>query len=162
MMRKCTLAVVSVAELAGLVIVLLLLSACGTSGAAAELATEADDVLGVWHRTMRYQHFDFYMQLRPDGTMGFGRSPDKWEHEWSSHDFGFEGTHFSITETAFSAFETEVELGGDISCTGYSQAPDAVYEIQLLGNGNLKFVSAQDRCQWRREVLAFAEWAPVP
>jgi len=111
---------------------------------------------------MRWKSFDFYMQLRPDGTMGFGRAPDKWEYEWSSHDFAFERTHFSITDTGFSAFETEVELGGDVSCTGYSRAPDAIYEIQLLGNGNLKFVSAQDGCQWRREVLAFAEWEPVP
>jgi hypothetical protein len=108
---------------------------------------------------MRWKGFDFYMQLRPDGTMGLARAPDKWEYELSSHDFAFGGTHFSIAETSFAGFETAVE---DFSCTGGSRAPDAVYEIQLLGNGNLKFVSAQDGCQWRREVLALAEWKPVP
>lgn len=68
--------------LAGLVVVLVLLSACGTSSAPGELVTEADDVLGTWHRTKRFrQHSQTYVQLRADGTVGFSRAPDQWDYE---------------------------------------------------------------------------------
>lgn len=49
----------------------------------------------------------------------------------------------------------------DRSCTGATGAPTGVYEVQLPANGNLKFVSAQDGCQNRREILSLAEWEPV-
>jgi hypothetical protein len=147
--------------LAGLVVVLLLLSACGTSGAPGELVTEPDDVLGVWHRTKRFAYWErgIYFGLRADGTMGFSGVPDKWDYEWMTLEFDFEGTRFSVTETAFRGWgETE----RDESCATGIGAPSGVYEMQLLANGNLKFVNAQDNCYWRSEMFTEAEWEPVP
>ena len=147
--------------LASLVVVLLLLSACGTPAGPAEYATEPDDVLGVWHRTKRFRlHPQIYMQLREDGSMGISRVPDKWERELMSYEFAFDGTRFAVTETAFRI--TWGEGLSDFSCTGGVGAPDGAYEIQLLANGNLKFVNAEDNCVLRRELLGMAEWAPVP
>ena len=151
--------------LAGLVVVLLLLSACGTSSAPGELVTEADDVLGTWHRTKEWTQLtstlpQCYMQLRADGTGGVSRAPDKWDYEFMSLEFTFEGAEFSVSETAYRGFGED--YGRDMSCTTGYGAPDAVYEIQQLANGNLKFVNAQDECVWRRQLLADAEWEPVP
>ncbi len=39
--------------------------------------------------------------------------------------------------------------------------PDAIYEIHLLENGNLKFVAIDDTCSLRSGVLS-AEFASVP
>lgn len=76
-----------------------------------------------------------------------------------SLEFAFEGTQFSVTETAYRAYGEET---ADYSCTTGLGAPDGAYEIQLLANGNLKFVGAQDACDWRSELLTLAEWEPVP
>jgi hypothetical protein len=148
--------------LAGLVVVLLLLSACGGSGPPGEPVTKAEDVLGVWRRTERWSALrgsmpQMYMQVRADGTMGFSRAPGS-DYEWMSLDCAFEGTRFSVTETAFRGFGSEA---ADWSCTGGSGAPSGVYDIQLLANGNLEFVNAQDACQIRRETFTGTEWEPV-
>ncbi len=153
--------------LAGLVVVLLLLSACGGTGPPGEPVTKAEDVLGVWGRTKDYQLGsigqvlrNIHIKLEADGTMAFGMSPDKWDYEWMSLEFTFEGTQFSVSETAYRGYGELSER--DLSCTSGFGAPDAVYEIQQLANGNLKFVDAQDGCLWRRQLLADAEWEPVP
>jgi hypothetical protein len=139
---------------------LLALSACGGAGPPGEPVTKAEDLVGVWCRTERWRKAfpEIYMQFRADGTMGFSTVADKWDYEWMSLECAFEGTRLSVSETAFH-FRSEEAT--DTSCTGRSGAPSGVYEIQLLANGNLKFVNAQDNCEWRREILALAEWEPV-
>jgi hypothetical protein len=145
--------------LAGLVVVLILLSACGGSGPAGEPVTKAEDVLGVWHRTKRFANWErgIYFGLRADGTMGFSAVPDKWDYEWMTLEFDFEGTRFSVTETAFRGRGRH-----QYSCATGIGAPSGVYEMQLLANGNLKFVNAQDNCYWRSEMFTESEWEPVP
>jgi hypothetical protein len=147
--------------LAGLVVVLILLSACGGSGPAGEPVTKAEDVLGVWRRTKRWSAAfpAIYMQFRADGTMGFSTVPDKWDYEWMGVDFAFEGSRLSVTETTWRAWSSDPNPQ---SCTDGSGAPSGDYEIQLLANGNLKFVNAQDGCEYRREILTLAEWEAVP
>jgi hypothetical protein len=102
---------------------------------------------------------ELYMQFRGDGTIAFSRARGKWDYEWMSLDYTFDGTRLSITETAFAGGERD-KLP-DYSCAAAEGAPSGVYEMQLLANGNLKFVNAQDKCQWRREILTLAEWTPV-
>jgi hypothetical protein len=148
--------------LAGLVVVLLLLSACGGASPPGEPVTKAEGVLGVWRRTKRFAYWErgIYMGLRADGTMGFAAVPDKWDYEWATSEFDFEGTRFSVTETAFRGWGEE--WGRDESCATGLGAPSGVYEMQLLANGNLKFVNAQDDCYWRSEMFTEAEWEAVP
>jgi hypothetical protein len=136
------------------------LSACGGAGPPGEPVTKAEDVLGVWRRTSGWRHAfpEIYLQFRADGAMGFARVPDTWDYEWMSLECSFDGTRFSVTETAF---RWRTEEAQDYSCAGRG-APAGVYEIELLANGNLKFVNAQDNCEMRREILALAEWEPVP
>jgi hypothetical protein len=138
---------------------LLALSACGGAGNPGEPVTKAEDVLGVWRRTKRMAYWErgIYMQLRADGTMGFAAAPDS-DYEWATLECDFEGTRFSVTETAFRGWE---EYRGDVSCAVGIGVPSGVYEMQLLANGNLKFVNAQDNCYWRNKLFTEAEWEPV-
>lgn len=145
-----------------ILVLLLALSACGGAGPSGEPVTKAEDVVGVWSRTERWTVVqpipEMYMQVRADGTMGFSRVPDS-DYQWMSLDFAFQGTRFSVTETAFMGFVSNQPQ--EMSCTGGSGAPSGVYEIQMLANGNLEFVNAQDACQIRRETFTGTEWAPV-
>jgi hypothetical protein len=138
------------------------LSACSGAGPSGEPVTAAEDVVGVWSRTERWTVVqpipEMYMQVRADGTMGFSRVPGS-DYEWMSLDFAFEGTRFSVTETALRGFVSNQPQ--EMSCAGAVGAPTGVYEVQLLESGNLKFANAQDNCQIRREILAMAEWEPV-
>jgi hypothetical protein len=138
---------------------LLALSACGGAGPPGEPVTKAEDLVGVWRRTKRWRKAfpEIYMQFRADGTMGFSRVPDKWDYEWMSLECTFEGTRFSVSETAWQVWTEDAQ---DTSCTGGGE-PSGVYEMQLLTNGNLKFVNAQDNCHYRREILTLVEWEPV-
>ena len=144
---------------------LLALSACGGSGPSGEVITKGDDVLGVWRRTERWAHRgsgldirNMHVNLEADGTMAFGMSPDKWEYELCSEEFAFEGTQFKVTETTCPGLMGS--SSGDESCAGQGTL-SGVYEVQLLANGNLKFIDAGDTCQNRRQILTLAEWEPV-
>ena len=64
-----------------------------------------------------------------------------------------------ITETRFEGTKVFVkEIKG---YCGDDPTPDAIYEIQLLENGNLKWVAIEEPCGFRSGVLE-AEWAPIP
>ncbi len=145
-----------------ILVLLLALPACGGAGRPGEPVTKAEDVLGVWHRTQKWRKEvgEIYMRFTGDRTIGFAPVPDKWDYEWLTLECAFEGTRLSINEAALRGFAAEWETQ-DYSCTGGYGAPSGAYEVQLLANGNLKFVNAQDNCTWRREILSLAEWEPV-
>jgi hypothetical protein len=138
---------------------LLGLSACGVTGTSGQAATKAEDVAGIWRRTqpwtMAFGPQRWYVQLNLDGTMAMSPVPDKWDQPIASYEFGFEGSQFSLEQTHGRQF------GGERASCLDLEYPTAVYEVQLLSNGNLKFVQAQDPCPDRRGILADAEWAPV-
>jgi hypothetical protein len=139
-------------------ICLVALSACGSGGPSGETVTKAEDVVGVWHRTKGWLALrSVYMQMKADGTMGFGVAPDKWDYAFERCEFTFDGTECSVTETASTTLWDDLS---DWSCVGTGH-PSGVYEVQLLTNGNLKFVNAQDGCGMRKEILTIAEWEPV-
>ena len=144
------------------------LSACGGSGP--QLVTKADDIVGVWRRTQTWDGAyetgiavkQWFLKLEADGTMAFGESPDQWDYEACSEEFAFEGTQCKVTETACPRFQGEIgeDKRFDYSCA-YLEAPSGVYEVQLLANGNLKFIDAGDNCQYRREILSLSDWELV-
>jgi len=138
---------------------LLALSACGGTGPSGEAATKAEDVAGIWGRTEVWRGIrggqQLYIQLNLDGTMALSPVPDKWSQPIASYEFAFEGSRFSLEQTHGRQMYGERE-----SCLdqGY---PTAVYEIQLLSNGNLQFAKPQDRCSDRRQILADEHWEPI-
>lgn len=145
------------------------LSACGGSGPSEEVVTSADDIVGVWRRTQLWDGAyetgiavrQWFLKLEADGTMAFGERPDQWDYEACSEEFAFEGTQCRVTETACNRFQGQVgDKRFDYSCVGL-EAPSGVYEVQLLANGNLKFIDAGDNCQYRREILSLSDWELV-
>jgi hypothetical protein len=113
-----------------------------------ELAASLEDIVGTW-----------------EGIKGGGGSIQiEGEGAWvrfccsglrRTAEIRFEGTRFFIIETAS-------EVG-----TGEICVPTGIYEIQLLADGNLKFVAIEDECEQRRNALQGAEginveWKPVP
>ncbi len=146
------------------------LSACGGSGPSVEVVTSAVDIVGVWRRTQPWAGAyetgiavrQWFLKVEADGTMAFGESPDQWDYEACSEEFAFEGTQFSVTETACNRFQGEIgeDKRFDYSCVGL-EAPSGVYEVQLLANGNLKFIDAGDNCQYRRDILTLSDWELV-
>jgi hypothetical protein len=152
---------------AGLVVVLLLLSACGGSGP--QSVTEADDIVGVWRRTDMWDGAyetgmavrQWYLKVKPDETMALGETPDQWDYEACSEELAFEGTQLKVTETACNRFQGLAgEKKWNFSCA-YLEALSGVYEVQLLANGNLKFIDAGDDCQYRRDILSSSDWELV-
>lgn len=149
-----------------LTVVLLGLAACGRSDALIEqaeapaqpvqdeapvaepvLVTSLEDIVGTW-----------------EGIKGGGGSIQiEGDGDWTRiccaglrriAEVRFEGKRFFITETA-----SEVGMGEICVPTG-------IYEIQLLEDGNLKFVAIEDECEKRRNALQGAaginvEWRPV-
>jgi hypothetical protein len=145
------------------------LSACGGSGPSDQVVTSADDLVGVWRRTETWGGVpgtslvikQWWLKLEADGTMDFGESPERWDYPSCSEEFAFEGTQFTVTETLCPRLEGALgDKRFDYTCVGL-EAPSGVYEVQLLANGNLKFVDAGDDCEYRREILSMAEWQPV-
>ena len=63
-----------------------------------------------------------------------------------------------ITETRFEG--TKVFLNA-IKGGLCDDNPDAIYEIHLLENGNLQFVTIEDTCAQRSSALNNTEFAPV-
>ena len=110
------------------------------------LATRAEQIIGTWFGTAAdgmYQRFSL------DGTNQTARSLDSLN---SSPDaectFRFEGTQFILTE---------VKSPGLPPCG----AKTGTYQVQLLPNGNIKFVKVQDSCAPRARTTA-QEHKPVP
>jgi len=128
---------------------LLLLAACGTGGEAEPgPITSFDDIAGIYKRGPG--HSPIYVQFSEDGTVNWSTNPDLIEDSPNGvMETRFEGTKIFTTPVGASAFPCGV-------------FPEAIYEIHLLENGNLQFVTIEDLCAHRSRDLSETEWAPVP
>jgi len=124
-------------------IALFLLAGCAASGP--KLASSAEDIPGKWKSNISGGDIEFL----EDGT--FRR--EMVDHTHDGEEFRFEGTRLILKE----------EPGGACIREG---AETAVYEVELLENGNLMFTAIEDECSIRATFLAGAlierEWEPVP
>jgi len=99
------------------------------------LATKAEDILGTWVGTGADA---LYQQFNANGTVNTARSRENVAAKPDSRStFRFEGTHLILTE---------VEATGLPPC----DAKTAIYEVQLLPNGNMRFVAVDDKCSPRK------------
>ncbi len=121
-------------------IALFLLAGCAASGP--KLASSAEDIAGTWQSKISIGE----IQYNEDGT---------WRSQSGSGlvftgEFWFEGTQF------FTQNSVPCDVGN----------PIGIYEVELLENGNLKFIVIEDECLSRVNFFAGrlieAEWEPVP
>ncbi len=130
-----------------MVVGLMVLAACGTGGEVEPgPITSFEDIAGT-----TYERQDvgaqWYFHFFEDGT---------W-HGSSNRDLVVDGP-IEIFETRFEGtniFVTETKGICDDN-------PEAILEIHLLENGNLRFVAIEDMCPRRSAPLDGAEYAPVP
>ncbi len=127
---------------------LLLLAACSTAEVEPGPITSFDDIAGtIYERQGPGNKIDIL--FFEDGTWHTINS--------SSRDLVVDRPT-GVIETRFegtTVFLHEVEgafCGDD---------PDAIYEIDVLENGNLQFVAIEDPCGLRSGIFS-AEWEPVP
>ena len=144
---------------------LLLLAACAPSAppTATPVPTptpvpvleSAEDLIGIWHSTPRKPNVgEFYQQFKEDGTYRVATlSADRLEdHPNVEGEFWFEGKQLFIKDIAgVPAWDVCVRPKQIIG----------KYEVQVLANGNLKFVKIEDECSGRANVLP-GEYEPVP
>ena len=123
---------------------LLLLAACSTAEVEPGPITSFEDIAGT------------YQFLGPGGPFFFHFFEDGTYHGSSNQDLVVYRPQ-QITETRFEAMTVFLnEMKGVCD-----DNPDAIYEIHLLENGNLKFVAIEDTCAFRSSFYQ-AELAPVP
>ena len=92
----------------------------------------------------------FYLHILEDGTV----------HGSSNRDL-VEDRPQIIDETRFEGTKVFLnEIKG--TCVDEDAIADAIYEVHLLENGNLKFVVIEDTCLDRSSPNAVDEYAPVP
>ena len=130
-----------------MVVGLLVLAACGTGGEVEPgPITSFEDIAGT------YQFIGpggpFFFHFFEDGTYHGSSNPDLVEDRPSE----IVETRFEGTKMFLNAIK-----GGECD-----DNPDAIYEIHLLENGNLQFVTIEDTCAFRSSVLNNSEWAAVP
>ncbi len=130
---------------------LLLVVGCGSPGP--EVAASLEDVVGTWQGI---QGGGGFMQIEADGDWSVAVDLDDLEDgPRITSEVRFEGTQFFITDIA-----NDFGVGEICANTG-------IYEVQLLADGNLKFVAIEDECEVRSNALQGAEgidveWKPVP
>ncbi len=127
---------------------LLVLAACGTGGKVEPgPITSFDDIAGTTYE--RQGPGSLYVYIPEDGTF----------HASSNRDLVEDRPSF-VNETRFEG--TKVLLNQSKGpCVDEDAIADAIYEIHLLENGNLKFVIIEDTCGGR-SGLSLGEYAPVP
>jgi len=126
-----------------MIIALFLLVGCAASGP--KLASSIEDIAGTW----RPNTSNSEIQIDMDGTY-FAINPSD---DIRRAEIRFEGTRFIYKDTSKSACALQ----------GYETG---IYEIELLENGNLKFILIEDECPRRVNFhsgrLIQVEWEPVP
>jgi hypothetical protein len=125
-----------------IVTALFLLTGCGARGS--KLASSFDDIAGAWRSNSGGEEYHF----KEDGTFSY-------QKESSEHpgEFWFEGTQLFMKDlTGFCTQLVGVETG--------------IYEVELLGSGNLKFTAIEDECPGRAGGYEGSskekEWEPIP
>ncbi len=111
------------------------------------MASSAEDIAGTWQTAVTSAE----IQFNEDGTWGIEFSGD---HVHGPDEFRFEGTRLILIE---------LRTTGDCFNAG---APNSIYEVELLENGNLKFTTIEDDCPTRVTLFVGAlierEWETVP
>ena len=92
----------------------------------------------------------FYLHILEDGTLHLSSNRDLVEDRPEI-----------IEETRFEGTKVFLKNTKGV-CVDEDAIADAIYEIQLLENGNLKFVAIEDTCGGRSGGLQIGEYAPVP
>ena len=127
---------------------LLLLAACGTGG-----EVEPGPVSSLEDFAGTYEAIGpggpFYLHILEDGTLHLSSNRDLVEDNPST-----------ISETRFEGTKVFLKNTKGV-CVDEDAIADAIYEIQLLENGNLQFVDIEDKCGARASFFP-AEFAPVP
>ncbi len=124
---------------------MLLLAACSTAEVEPGPVTSFEDIAG----TYQYMGLGgvFFFHFFEDGTYNGSSNPDMVEDLPSE-----------IVETRFEGTTLFLHAIKGGQCGVF---PDATYELHLLENGNLTFVTIEDMCAFRVRSLT-EEWAPVP
>ena len=129
---------------------LFVLAGCGAPGP--ELASSAEDIVGMWHRIDRGS--PWYILFLEDGALHESTNPELVEDRpMIKAEFWFEGTQLFI----------------GMSPGVCDENPTGIYEVHLLANGNLKFVVIEDECRVRAtayhgrgDTEGLVEFKPVP
>lgn len=109
------------------------------------LATSIEDILGTWFGSGEHT---LYHRFTPDGTCLVAVSKRRLESEPNVVcTCSFEGAQMTMACS---------EADGLPSCPG-----NGVYEVQLLPNGNIKFVKVEDSCA-KRVLTMTMEYHLVP
>ncbi len=129
-----------------MVVGLLLLAACGTGGEVEPgPITSFDDIAGTTYERQGVGG-QGYFHFFEDGTIHFSTNRDLVEERPSIiQETSFEGT---------TLFLHAIERRCD-------DDPDAIYEIHVLENGNLRFVAIEDACPIPSSSFP-AEYTPLP
>ena len=122
----------------GIAVALLLLTGSATRAQEPALATNLADVVGIWHTVVSPAPREHFLQFKGDGTYRIAHAPEELEHV-PGHvgEFWIEGTQLFIKRTE--------NFGPDAVCIGQT----GIYEVELLANGNLRFVEVEDECNGR-------------
>jgi hypothetical protein len=133
-------------------LVLLLLSSCGEPEGPATI-NSAEELAGVWHRTTRTGFGgEVYRQYTEDGIYRMGGSLEELEARPRVEGrFWFEGGQIVVQDTAgIPGYNTCVE--GEK--TGR-------YDLEVLENGHIRFVLAEDECPERAGMVGAGEMERV-
>jgi predicted small lipoprotein YifL len=110
-----------------------------TPAPTAVLATSAEQIIGTW---LGIGKQGMYQQFNADGTWWVAAKleslPSKPDAELT---YRFEGTQFILTEVKATALE---------ACG----AKTAIYQVELLASGNIKFVKVNEACVPRGRTTA--------
>ena len=126
---------------AGIAVALLLLTGSGTRAQEPALATNLKEVVGIWRTVVTPDAREHFLRFKEDGAYGIAHAPEELElGRVPEHlgEFWFEGTQLFIKRT---------RLTGCIGVIG-------IYQIELLANGNLRFVEVEDVCDARNHFRA--------
>ena len=133
-----------------MVVGLLVLAACGTGGEVEPgPITSFEDIAGTTYENVG-PGAPFYLHILEDGTLHLSSNRDLVEDRPEI-----------ISETRFEGTKVFLKDTKGV-CVDEDAIADAIYEIQLLENGNLKFVATEDKCGARSGGLSVTEYAPVP
>ena len=133
-----------------MVVGLLVLAACGTGGEVEPgPITSFDDIAGTTYENVG-PGAPFYLHILEDGTLHLSSNRDLVEDRPEI-----------ISETRFEGTKVFLKDTKGV-CVDEDAIADAIYEIHLLENDNLKFVVIEDTCLLRSGGIQGVDWVPVP